>query len=94
MVIDYEKKPIIERVKVFANSDKTNELLCSELGISLKKGWEIDKARERVKSFENIENQITKITYRPFDSRYIFYDDSLVWTTARPIMSNFLNHDN
>ena len=94
MVIDFEKTPIIERVKIFANSNKANDQLCAELGISLKKGWEIDKARARVKSFGNIDKLITKITYRPFDNRNIFYDDSLVWTTARPIMSNFLNNEN
>jgi len=94
MVIDFEKKRIIENVKIFAQSDKDNKSLCAQLGISLKNGWDIDKARERVKSLADLEKFMTKILYRPFDQRHLFYDESLVWTTARPIMGNFLNNDN
>jgi len=94
MVIDFDKNEILSRVKIFANSTFDNETLCKELSISLKKGWEIDKARERVKKLENIDSYMTEISYRPFDKRHIFYDDSLVWTTARPIMKNFLNNNN
>ena len=94
MVIDYEKNPIKERVELFSKSDKENLALCNSLNISLKKGWDITKARERVKSIVDLDKSISKILYRPFDSRFIFYDESLVWTTARPIMNNFLNNDN
>lgn len=93
MVIDSEKSKITERVTIFRNSNLDNLSLCKNLNISLKKGWDIDKARLRVKSLD-ISEHITPIQYRPFDTRYIFYDDSLVWTTARPIMSNFLRGDN
>jgi predicted helicase len=94
MVIDSEKSKIVERVTTFGNSDLDNLTLCNKLNISLKKGWDIDKARFRVKSLQNLSEHINLIQYRPFDIRYIFYDDSLVWTTARPIMSNFFSGDN
>jgi predicted helicase len=94
MVIDFNKNSIIKRIELFAFSEMEDAELCRELKISLKKGWDIKKAREKLKSNNNIESLMSKISYRPFDNRHIFYDDTLVWTTARPIMKNFLNNDN
>jgi len=94
MVIDNDKSKIFERVVSFGSSTLANGDLCKSLQISLKKGWDIDNARARVKSFSDVNGMIRPLQYRPFDTRFIFYDDSLVWTTAKPIMRNFLNGDN
>jgi predicted helicase len=94
MIIDKNPEALLSRVELFGSSDLDDKSLCDKFDISLKKGWEIGKARNRVSAIKNPKELIHKILYRPFDTRYIFYDDSLVWTTARPIMSNFLDREN
>lgn len=37
---------------------------------------------------------IKEISYRPFDFRFIFYEDRLVWRTVRKVMQHFLRGEN
>lgn len=94
MVIDTDVDKIIDRVNYFRTSSLDNKKLCDSLKISLKNGWDIDKARLVNSTIENPKELIKTLNYRPFDLRFIYYEDNLVWTTARPIMKNFDFSDN
>jgi predicted helicase len=93
MVIGDDIEKIIEKVSEFQTSQLTNNELCRKIGISEKKGWNIAKARKSLLNL-NLKDHIQLINYRPFDSKYIFYHNSLVWTTAMPVMQHFLNEEN
>jgi predicted helicase len=43
----------------------------------------------------NVETQkIQKVTYRPFDNRYVYYDTKLVERSREKVMQHMLNHNN
>ena len=90
LVIDYEAGPLVERATVFRNSTQSDESLCATLKISLKKGWDIGRAREQIKRDKNLERFVKPLCYRPFDTRLIFYHPSLVWGMSYPTMQHML----
>lgn len=53
-------------------------------------GWDIRKAWNMLQTIPDstIQHYIKPVLYRPFDHKWIFYHDSLVWRTAKKVMSN------
>ena len=90
MVVDFEPRPIIERAARFRESEETDADLCAELGIPMKKGWNIARARDLIQKEDDLGDLIEPVLYRPFDVRFIFYHDSLVWRTVKKVMRHML----
>lgn len=90
MVIDFEQEPILERVHHFRNSTASNEQLCQQLPIRMNNEWDIDGARESLRSEQNLEKHIQPILYRPYDERFIFYHDALVARRTVRVMHHLL----
>ena len=94
MVIDFEPAPILERVNYFRNSTESNEQLCQQLPIRMNNEWDIDGARESLRSEQNLEKHIQPILYRPYDERFIFYHDALVARRTVRVMHHLLAGEN
>ena len=94
MVIDFESKPILERVNHFRNSTEPDEILCEQLPISMIAEWNISKARESLRNEQNIEKYIQPILHFPFDERFIFYHDDLVARPRKDVMRHLLAGEN
>ena len=94
MVIDFESKPILERINYFRNSTESNEQLCQQLPIRMNREWDIDGARESLRSAQNLEKHIQPILYRPYDERFIFYHDALVARRTVRVMRHLLAGEN
>ncbi|MBT7171022.1 MAG: N-6 DNA methylase [Phycisphaerales bacterium] len=94
VVIDFKDKPIVERASFFRNCKDSNKALCEQLGIPMKKGWDIPKARAWIQKVKDVKDCLVDITYRPFDNRRIFYHDSLVWRTVKKVMRHMLAGEN
>ncbi|MCX6746490.1 MAG: N-6 DNA methylase [Candidatus Parcubacteria bacterium] len=94
-VISDSRNVLLKNAEKFINSDaSTQSALCSEVGISDKKGWDALNARDSLRKESSLENLIKNIQYRPFDTKLIFYHPSLVWRHVDRIMKNFLTGDN
>lgn len=52
------------------------------------------KIVERLQNTEIDEDKIVKVSYRPFDSRYLYFDTKVVERPRENVMSNFIGHDN
>ncbi|MGC9367529.1 MAG: type ISP restriction/modification enzyme, partial [bacterium] len=89
-VIDFSKNNIKNRIISFKNSKLDDDDLHNFFQINKKKGWNIRKAWNMLQEIKevNIERYIVKVTYRPFDNRYIFWHDSVVWRTVKRVMRN------
>jgi predicted helicase len=94
VVIDFEEKPILKRAQIFRDSKSSNEELCCQLEIPMKKGWNISKARKLIQAETDLQQYIKPVLYRPFDQRLIFYHDSLVWRTVKQVMRHMMLGDN
>jgi predicted helicase len=90
VVIHWREEPLLERARHFRDSPLPDEALCHALGIPLKKGWDIARARWLLQQEQHLSRAIQPLLYRPFDMRRIFYHDALVWRTVRQIMRHML----
>lgn len=87
-VIDFDRKRLLNRVRLFKNNKESDDNLHTIFNINKKKGWSIRKAWNMLQEIEDgeLENYILPVAYRPFDIRWIFYHDAVVWRTVKKIM--------
>ncbi|MDF2449538.1 MAG: adenine specific methyltransferase [Bacteroidota bacterium] len=93
-VIKDSSKELLEWFNAFKNTDRNEELLHKNFEVKKKSGWNILEGYDNIKKITDTSTFIKKIRYRPFDDKYIFYEDKLVWRTVRKVMNNYLSGDN
>lgn len=93
-VIKQNKNDLLNFYTDFQNSDRNEDLLHSKFNVKKKDGWNILQGYDNIKNEKDLNKFIEPISYRPFDNRYVFYEDKLVWRTARKVMKNFLKKGN
>ena len=85
-VIDEKKEALIKRIKAFFELSK-DELL-SNYKIRENKSWKIEEVKTKAKDF--IEKDIKLISYRPFDNRFIYYNDDFIERSRTEVMQHFV----
>lgn len=93
-VINENRVELLERFKKFQLSPKDAEFLHMNFNVKKKKGWDILKGYDNIINDKNLGKYIECISYRPFDNRYVFYEDKLVWRTVRKVMQHFIKGEN
>ena len=95
-VIDFDKSRLKNRIQLFKHSDFKDDELHTFFQINRKKGWDIRKAWNMLQTISDSElsDYIKPVLYRPFDVRWIFYHDSVVWRTVKRIMRHMLEGEN
>ena len=86
MVTDFDASPLVQRAELFRSSPSSDRDVCEELGVALKKGWDIPSARATLRNEDDLRALVEPVEYRPFDRRLILYHDSLVWRPVRQLM--------
>jgi predicted helicase len=93
-VISDNRNKLIDLFTNFKNTQGNVDLLHNTFNVRKKQGWDILKGWLNLQSENNIENFVKEIMYRPFDNKYIFYEDKLVWRTVKNIMRHFFADNN
>ena len=102
-VIDFNKETLYSKIKTFLDErisdDDIKKFLKEILGRTKIEdvenyAWRVSDARQELRRVKDLEKYFTKILYRPFDVRYIFYHDSVVWRTRKDIMQHMLAGEN
>ena len=88
-VIDADKEKLLQKFNDFKNSYPNSDELHKKFNVAKKDGWDILKGWKNIQEDNDLNKYIQKIAYRPFDTRYIFYEDKLVWRCVRDIMVHF-----
>ena len=91
LVIDFERDAVVERVRAFKASRQDDASLLRTFKVADKKGWDVQRARAELKDLR-IPERVIKTNYRPFDSRWIFFDSTLVWGRSWPTMQHVVGH--
>jgi predicted helicase len=87
-VIDFDKEILLKRFREFQKSLRNEEQLHQYFKVKKKKGWSILRGYDEIKDEYNLNKYLKKINYRPFDDRWIFYQNRLVWRTVKNLMTN------
>ncbi|MFA6094405.1 MAG: type ISP restriction/modification enzyme [Candidatus Paceibacterota bacterium] len=90
-IVDKDKEILTKRVREFLyNNVLENELKFKyNLGKNYAK-WVIDNK----KKIQDDPSKIASLLYRPFDSRYTYFDKNLVWRTRDQVMIQLVNREN
>ena len=91
-VMDFDRQALESRIRQFIESQDSDEQIKQffHLEDKPKSHWYVSKAREQLKSVDNLDQHITKILYRPFDERWIFYHPSVIERSRKNVMKNLL----
>ena len=87
-VIKEKRDALISFYRDFQNTERNSDLLHSKFKVKKKEGWDILQGYDNIKKEEDLSKYIEPISYRPFDNRFIFYEDKLVWRTVRKVMKH------
>lgn len=95
-VIDFERNVIVDRFIKFKNSKGSAEDLHRNFNVRKKKGWDILRGWKALQGFtkEDFEKTTVSVLYRPFDKRWIFWQNNLVWRTVKQTMRHMLQGEN
>ncbi len=89
-VIDESKSVLSNRIRDFFILEK--DLLKSKYGVRENKSWKIDDVKKQASAFEPIDIQM--ISYRPFDNRFLYYNDNFVERSRTEVMQHFTIGEN
>ena len=90
-VLDEERNKIADRIQKLASGEYTEAMLNHEF--KLGKNY----ARFILKNHKNIafdESKLVKLNYRPFDERWTYFDNKVLWRWREKIMRHFIDHKN
>lgn len=87
-VIDSNKDALYSRIASFCMSDPSDPKLSS----IVKQSDKFQYAKAIVLGFD--ENNIQPVAYRPFDNRYIYYDDYFIERSRKDVMQHFIGSNN
>jgi len=101
-VIDYNRQSLEAKIRIFVDEKNTDDYIKEFLrGILGRKkvedvenyAWRVSDARKELRKVKILEDYFTKILYRPFDVREIFFHDSVVWRTRKEVMRHMMKEN-
>lgn len=89
-IIDQSSEVLTNRIKDFFTTEKAS--LKNKYSLRENKRWKIDDVKKVEDGFD--DTFLKKITYRIFDDRFVYYNDTFIERSRREIMENFLENEN
>ena len=87
-VTDHNKNILIRRLRMFADTKLTDEILSETFNIKNKENWKVNTIRKKIRKDHSWENSIFQINYRPFDTKWIAYLDYLIERPRKEVMQH------
>lgn len=85
--IDFEKNELSSRILDFCNKNLSTIEFQNKYKLKENYQWKIQEQRQLISEYN--EKLIQKVSYRPFDVRYIYFQDNIVFRARRQVMNNF-----
>ncbi|MGC9355565.1 MAG: type ISP restriction/modification enzyme, partial [Mariniphaga sp.] len=92
--IAFEKHELKMRLKDLLDKSTDDEIVVKKYNISENNHWKIKNVRNKLANDENIEKDLIKIDYRPFDSRYCLFNKNIVDRPRNEIIQHIKNKIN
>ncbi len=93
-VIDIDKEALIRRITTFLDSNNSDEQVRLLYDLKDNRDWKLPEKRKSLQETENWKQYLTKILYRPFDFRHIFYHHDAIDFGREEIMRHLIGTDN
>ena len=89
----YDSKVLVERMVQFADTKTTDVEIREQYGLKDNSVWKLPKARMKFRQTSVSTNFVTPLSYRPFDSRLMYYEKNIVFNPRFETM-NHLRYKN
>lgn len=89
-VIDFNRKELERRIAQFRESSLDDILIAKTYDLKDTSAWNLHDARITLSKDEDWKDHFTRLLYRPFDVREIFYHDALVDRSRKEVMQHML----
>ena len=96
-VIDLERSALLDRIEAFLDNRLSDTEVKKRLSLKENYAWRVAAARHELRAAtkrKRLEGFVTKILYRPFDERFIFWHPSVVWRPRTEAMPHLLAGEN
>jgi hypothetical protein len=94
-VIDSDEDDLQERIERFRDLDQfSDDEIRTTYDLNDTRGWEMKEARRILARKEDWEKHFTKLLYRPFDPRHIYYSPDMVDWGREGTMRHMVGHEN
>lgn len=90
-IVDENRDVLNRRMNEFLYNDISEIELKNKYGLGKNYAKWIVSNKKKI---ENTEDKIIPFAYRPFDIKYTYFDNNLVWRTRADVMQNFLISNN
>jgi len=92
-VIDIDEKALRRKMEMFINKSVPDHLLKETYKLKENKNWKLSDKRNIISKTIDREKYFTKILYRPFDQRNIFYNNDVVERSRYETMRHMINEN-
>jgi predicted helicase len=89
-IIDLAPQPLEVRIRHLANKNIDEKEITILYGLKDTYEWKLTPARAKIIKEGFNEKKLIKYAYRPFDTRYIYFEDVLIARSVREVMNNLL----
>lgn len=89
-VIDFDERDLRKRIELFRDLSISDEDIKRKFKLRCTRGWDLSKARRLLAKDDKWDTYFTKVLYRPFDIRTIYYTPKMVDWGRWDIMSHML----
>ena len=89
-VIDFNRNDLEQRIEYFFDAKKSNEQVRQKFKLKDNRDWSMETARQN----RYVSASIQPINYRPFDTRFIYYEQGLIDFGREKVMMHVLSKNN
>jgi len=89
-VIDFDREVLKRRIAMFRNLSLPDELIKQTFKLKDTRGWKFIDERKELAEDENWDDYFTKILYRPFDIRQVYYTQKMVDWPRTEVMPHMM----
>jgi len=93
LAIDFENNSLKNKIMMFRNKNLPDEVVRKGLKLKDNYQWKLTEQRKQFSKVDDWEKYFSKIMYRPFDVRNIYYQDNIVFRTRHEVMRHMLEEN-
>lgn len=92
-VIDLDKNNLKNRIMMFRTKNLSDELIKETFKLKDSRGWKLTDARKKLAADDEWDKHFTNILYRPFDTRSIYYTQTMVDWPRTKVMPHMMQEN-
>ena len=93
-VTDFEEKPLRKRIEAFRDLSIPDEEIANKYALKSNRDWDLPKRRKSLAADTEYKASLTKLLYRPFDTRVYFHHDDVVDWPRREVTRHMVAGEN